>query len=227
MLGQGFLRGGQGPVVAPRVREARQLVHQNRDLHDLDVFEFGVPVDVGVRDDHARPGCAVLEEGGHGDVVFGHHAVEDVWLALHVRPVDGRVRKVDQLLFEQDVFGRFVEDGASIHKLCLAFGHGARTRLGPEEPFVAFECKFPSEMLVKVLLVELLQADEVGRDTLDSFHDDIPSVLPIQDFCRCVGVMCPADVFITEDVPVEYRNRLCGFGVVEDVEWSLLRWITS
>ena len=93
---------GCWPLCVP-LRKLGNLLHQNRNLDELDVFVHGVPEDVCRRDDEPRPGHSVFQEGHDGDVVAGHDSVEDVVLSLHVRPVDGRVGEIDHMLVEQDV----------------------------------------------------------------------------------------------------------------------------
>ena len=158
-------------MARPFVCEFRQLVNHNCYLDYLDVFEFGIPMDVCICDDHPRTGSSVFEEGGYCDVVAWHDTVEDVVLAFHVGTVDGRIGEIDQLLVEQDVFGGFVEDGAAVDKFCFAFGHGSCAGLGPEKSFVALDGEFAAEMLVEVILVEFLQTNNICGHGLDRFHN--------------------------------------------------------
>jgi hypothetical protein len=87
------------------VRDLVQLVHEHRDLHQFDVPELGVPVDVGVGDDQAGSGGAVLEEGDDGDVVLGHDAVEHVLRLLEVRTAEGDLVELDEVLFDEGEAG--------------------------------------------------------------------------------------------------------------------------
>ena len=153
---------GAGRHVRPLLGELGRLVHEDGGLHELDVDEFGVPVDVRVSDNHACPSHAIFKERQDRDVVPRHHAIEDVVLALHVRSVDGRVAKVDQLLVQADELLALVEDGASVDQLGLPFGHGACSRLGPEHALVTAEGQLAPEEIMEVLLVDFLQAHHVG-----------------------------------------------------------------
>jgi hypothetical protein len=96
-LGEVEARGEASKVVANLV----QLVHEHRDLHQLDVAELGVPSDVRVGDDEAGPRVAVLEERDDGDVVLRHDPVEHVLRLLEVRSAHRDLVELDELLLHQ------------------------------------------------------------------------------------------------------------------------------
>jgi hypothetical protein len=45
----------------------------------------------------------VLQECYHTDIVTWHDSVEDVMFSFHIRPVDGGIGEVDELLVQQNV----------------------------------------------------------------------------------------------------------------------------
>ena len=84
-------------------REFRELLHEDSDLYELDIFEGWIPVYVRIYYDYTGAREAVFEKGYHGNIIPGHNAIEDIMFAFHVWTVNGSIRKVYDLFVEDDV----------------------------------------------------------------------------------------------------------------------------
>lgn len=130
-------------MLSPLSCKLGDTLHQDGDLHKLDILERRVPEDVYVSDNESGTSSTVFEESNNANIVSGHDSIEDIVFALHIRTVDGCIGKVDELLVQQDVPGLIsgvpqdetdnnllavlVEDGTPIDQLCFPFCHGTRS----------------------------------------------------------------------------------------------------
>ncbi len=84
--------------------------------------------------------------------------------------------------------------------LLVVLGHGLGARLGREDAVVVELLELWQKELMKLLGLELLQADDVRIERLDLVQDELLAVVPGERPRRTVAVVLPRRVLIAQHV---------------------------
>lgn len=108
------------------------------------------------------------------------------------------------------LLGGSVKNSASIDVLAVVLRHCLRAGLGRKYAVVAVVFQFRQKEIVKLVRLDLLQANDVRGIMPYLVEDTFLPVFPVQRPARTVAVHLPRGILVTQHVVTHYREYTCN-----------------